>query len=95
MSDGLVILLGKTDIINSFHKQVRCYPRKVQDENVYIQYDFNFRARETVLVTQLCPTPWDLVDCSLLGSSVHGDSPGKNTGVDCRSLLQGIFRPGD
>ena len=25
------------------------------------------------------------------GSSVHGDSPGKNTGVGCRVLLQGIF----
>ena len=28
---------------------------------------------------------------SLPGSSVHGDSPGKNTGVGCHSLLQGIF----
>ena len=24
-------------------------------------------------------------------SSVHGDSPGKNTGVDCYALFQGIF----
>ena len=29
--------------------------------------------------------------CSLPGSSVHGDSPGKNTEVDCHALLQGIF----
>ena len=29
--------------------------------------------------------------CSLLGSSVRGDSPGKNTGVGCHALLQGIF----
>ena len=28
---------------------------------------------------------------SLLGSSVHGDSPGKNTEMGCHSLLQGIF----
>ena len=28
---------------------------------------------------------------SLLGSSVHGDSPGKNTGVGCHALLWGIF----
>ena len=28
---------------------------------------------------------------SLPGSSVHGDSPGKNTGVGCHALLQGIF----
>ena len=25
------------------------------------------------------------------GSSVHGDSPGENTGVGCHALLQGIF----
>ena len=30
------------------------------------------------------------MDC-LPGSSVHGDSPGKNTGVGCHFLLQGIF----
>ena len=27
----------------------------------------------------------------LPGSSVHGDSPDKNTGVGCQALLQGIF----
>ena len=43
------------------------------------------------LVTQSCPTLWDPVDCSLPGSSVHGDSPSKNTGVGCHALLQGIF----
>ena len=31
------------------------------------------------------------MDCSLPHSSVHGDSPGKNTGVGCLSLLQGTF----
>ena len=43
------------------------------------------------LVTQLCSTLHDPMDYSPLGSSVHGDSPGKNTGVGSRSLLQGIF----
>ena len=43
------------------------------------------------LVTQLYPTLCDLMDCSPLGSSVHGDSPGKNTGVGYHALLQGIF----
>ena len=33
----------------------------------------------------------DPMDCNPPGSSVHGDSPGKNTGVDCHVLLQGIF----
>ena len=36
-------------------------------------------------------TPCDPVDCSPPGSSVQADSPGKNTGVGCLALLQGIF----
>ena len=43
------------------------------------------------IVTQLCLTLWDSMDCSQPGSSVHEDSPGRNTGVGCHSLLQGIF----
>ena len=31
---------------------------------------------------------------SLPGSSVHGDSPGKNTRVNCHALLPGIFPTG-
>ena len=31
------------------------------------------------------------MDCSPLGSSVHGISLGKNTGVGCHFLFQGIF----
>ena len=38
-----------------------------------------------------CPTLCDPMGCSPPGSSVHGDSPGKSTGVGCRALLQGIF----
>ena len=37
------------------------------------------------------PTLCDPMDCILPGSSVHGDSPGKNTGGGCHALLQGIF----
>ena len=33
----------------------------------------------------------DPMDCSLLGSSVHGIIPGKNTAVGCHFLLKGIF----
>ena len=36
---------------------------------------------------QSCLTLCDPMDCSLPGSSVHGDSPGKNTGVGCHALL--------
>ena len=43
------------------------------------------------LVTQSCPNLCDPMDCSPPGSSVHVDSPGKNTGVGCHALLPGIF----
>ena len=39
-------------------------------------------------VAQLCLTLYDPVDFSPPGTSVHGDSPGKNTGVGSRALLQ-------
>ena len=45
------------------------------------------------LVAQSCLTPCDSVDCNQPGSSVNGDSPGKNTGVVCHSLLQGFLPP--
>ena len=51
-----------------------------------------------VKVSQLCLSLCDPMDCSLPSSSVQPtklfcpwDSPGKNTGVGCHSLLQGIF----
>ena len=40
---------------------------------------------------QSCLTLCNFMDCILPGSSVHGDSPGKNTGVGCHAFLQGIF----
>ena len=44
---------------------------------------------------QLCLILCDPIDCSLPASSVHGDSPGKNTGVGCHVLLQGnLSNPG-
>ena len=40
---------------------------------------------------QSCLILCDLMDCSPSGSSVHGDSPGKNTRVGCHFLLQIIL----
>ena len=40
-----------------------------------------------MLVTWSCPTPCNPMDCSLC----PWDSPDKNTGVSCHSLLQGVF----
>ena len=43
------------------------------------------------LVTRSCPTLCNPMDCSPPGSSVCGDSPGKNTLMGCHTLLQRIF----
>ena len=43
------------------------------------------------LVAQSCPTLYDHTYFSPPGISVHGDSPGKNTGEGSLSLLHGIF----
>ena len=45
-----------------------------------------------VLVAQSCPTLCYPMES--MTSSVPWNSPGKNTGVGCHSLLQGIFNPG-
>ena len=42
-------------------------------------------------VAKSCPALCDPVDCSMPRSSVHGIFPGKNFGVGCHFLLQGIF----
>ena len=43
------------------------------------------------LVVLLYLTLCNFMDYSLPGSSVRGDSPGKNTRLGCHALLQGIF----
>ena len=43
------------------------------------------------LAAQSCLTLCNPMDCSPPGSSLHGDSPGRNTGVGCFALLQGTF----
>ena len=42
-------------------------------------------------VAQSCPTLCDLMDGRLPGSQDPWGFPGKNTGVGCHFLLQGIF----
>ena len=49
------------------------------------------RSGEKVSVAQSCLTLCNPMDCSPLGSSCQWDLPGKNIGVGCHSLLQGIF----
>ena len=45
----------------------------------------------SLLVTQSCPTLCDPMDCSPTRLLCPWDSPGKNTGVGCHFLPQGIF----
>ena len=61
------------------------------------KYSFMWAFAPTVLclVAQLCLTLSDPMIYSLPGSSVYGDSPGKNVGVGCHALLQGSFQPRD
>ena len=58
---------------------------------LYKQHFHNVWSLVKVLTVHSCPTLCDPMDCSPPGSSVCGDSPGKNTGVGCRAFLQGIF----
>ena len=44
------------------------------------------------LVSQSCPTFTTSMGCTLPGSFVLGNSPGKNTGMSCHALLQGIVQ---
>ena len=60
-----------------------------KEKKVLTQYIFLFAL--LCFVPQSCPTLFNPVNYSLPGSSVHGDSLGKNTGVGCHALLQGIF----
>ena len=43
------------------------------------------------LIVQSCPMLCNPMDYSPTGFSVHGDYSGKNTGMGCYALLQGIF----
>ena len=72
-----------------FHGRSQSYPSSLfswHDILTFLQ-----RKKVKTLVAQSCLTPCDPMDCSPSDFSVHGDSPGKNTGVGCHSLLQGIF----
>ena len=43
------------------------------------------------MITQLCQTPCNFMDCSPPGSSVHGILQGKNIGVGCHFYWGGLI----
>ena len=85
---SLVHILLKTCM-----KDFKDDPTSMGDERncIFMYITVCIYVKPVCLVTQLCPTLCDPMDYSPPGSSVHGDSPGKNTGVGCHALLQGIF----
>ena len=73
-------------------------PLRKGDNRVWIFSSWFWRAASIVKwlcaaaeSLQSCLTLCNPMDCSLPASSIPGDSPGKNTGVGCHTLLQGIF----
>ena len=69
----------------------RQYPSPVKPcwEDVASWWSQNVGTGCAVLGCSLYPTLCDPRDCSLLGSFVHGSSPGKNIGVGCHG--PGVF----
>ena len=69
---------------------ITCFMSPITTLSRYIRIECTYCC-VVCLVSQSCPTLCDPMDCSPPGSSVHGDSRGKNPGVGCHALLQGIF----
>ena len=67
--------------------------QKAQRQNTFFKTKYATKNKALVASTlsQSWPTRREPVDCSPPGASVHGDSPGKSTGVGCHALLQGTF----
>ena len=71
--------------------------KEVTTEKVIFQASMSYA--QCYIILGLC-CAWSLshvqlcnpMDSSPPGSSVHGDSPGNNTGAGCHSILQGIFQ---
>ena len=73
-----------------------CYLEKngaaqMQSSDMHPSWRYSLCLQECMLSLFRCAWLCDPTDRSLPASSVHGDSPGKNTGGGCYALLQGIF----
>ena len=84
------------DIIS--HQELSSLPRipffNILSQGQNQKCDQRFMCRHVSMCAkplQQCLTLCNLMDCSLPGSSVCEESPGKNPGVGCHVLLQGIF----
>ena len=105
--DSIKLVNPVSNFWTSFWKRVYSMPPFLQIESVWFKghsltyfknskYFVRFTAswlygQVLFLVTQSCPTLCDPMNYSPPSSSVHADSPGRNTGVGCYALLQGMF----
>ena len=55
-----------------------------------VETEFTWESLRAKLL-ESCLTLRNPMHCNSPGSFVYGDSPGKNTGVGCHALFQGIF----
>ena len=98
--DEWLLMLGHKNNFTNFHFALLDHSLSVKPDAILWEYTSQKNTSQPLLtskccvlylVAQLCLTLWDCMDCRSPGSSVHGDSSGKNTGVGCHFLLQGIF----
>ena len=76
----------------SLSKSFLSLTNSLQRKTVHILEVFSIRTFMHAQSLQSCLTVWDPADSGgPPGSSVHGDSPGKYTGVGCHALFQEIF----
>ena len=87
------VCLGRRSIALSLGSQVDtsfCYRCILEPQN---RNQYEWRNTKVVVLSCLVvsdpATPWTVPPAP--GASIHGDSPGKNTGPGCHALLQGIF----
>ena len=78
-------------LCGKYHKPitVQCY--SIYSQLCQLGIQANFFCVLCAQSLQSCLTLCNPMDCSPPGSFVHGDAPGKNAGVGCHALLQGIF----
>ena len=80
-------MLGTAYHVQSSYK----YCTSNRTQNTWIWDLAQFLSNCSAKLLQSCPTLYNPMDYSPPGSCVHGDSPGKNTGVGCHALPQEIF----
>ena len=90
-------------LVNSSHTLLPLLSPQIHFQHLHLHSFLENRVISTIFLAsmyyiclcaqllQSCPTLFDPVDIAHPGFSCPWDSPGKNTGVGCRALLQRIY----